>query len=104
MDLLYSRYSNPIELMSIYINNGQFGEFVENIIAMENKRRKEAFEKEEENKLWQAYIHRYSDKNFADWKKGLVENNKPQDLSMDDAQVSKTIEQARGILKKISPK
>ena len=103
MDLLYRRYASPMELMRIYIDNGRFGEFVENIIESENRRRKEAYEKEEDNKLWQAYNHSYSDKNFADWKKGLVENNKPQDLSMDDAQVSKTIEQARGILKRISP-
>ena len=103
MDLLFSGYASPLDLINTYIENGRFGEFVENIIESENKRRKEAFEKEEDNKLWQAYIHSYSDKNFADWKKGLVENNKPQDLSMDDAQVSKTIEQARGILKRISP-
>ena len=102
MDLLYSRYSNPMELMRNYIDNGRFGEFVENIVAMENKRRKESFEKEEENKLWQAYIHSYSNKNFADWKKSLVEK-KPQDLNMNDVQVSNTIEQARGILKRIFP-
>ena len=54
MDLLFSRYASPLDFMKLYINQGRFGEFVEGIIGLENKRRKENNEKENDDKLWQA--------------------------------------------------
>ena len=72
MDLLYSRYSNPMEFMRLYIDQGRFGEFVTEIITQENKRRKERAEKEDEERLWSAYIHSYSDKSFIEWKSELL--------------------------------
>lgn len=72
MDLLYSRYSNPMEFMRLYIEQGRFGEFVTEIITQENKRRKEQAEKEDDERLWSAYIHSYSDKSFSEWKSELL--------------------------------
>ena len=106
-DLLYSRYANPKELMRTYIKRGRFGEFVENIISAENKRRKEEAEKENEHKLWTMYIHSMSDKSFIDWKKGLIERskeNEPESYSMTNEQVEATIKDTKGILQRISPK
>ena len=76
MDLLYSRYASPKELMNTYIKRGRFGEFVTNIIRLENNRRKEQAEKDEEHKLWSMYIHSMSDKSFDDWKAGVFPQNK----------------------------
>ena len=33
MDLLYARYSNPMDLMGRYINQGRFGEFVHEFLT-----------------------------------------------------------------------
>ena len=105
MDLLFSRYASPLDFMKLYINQGQFGEFVEGIISLENKRRKEEKEKEDDDKLWQAYIRSMSEKSFSDWKNELSHGNneQPQTLSMTNERVADVKEQARGILKGFSP-
>ena len=105
MDLLYSRYSNPLELMSIYIEQGRFGEFVKNIIDMDIKRKKEADEKANDDRLWAAYIRSVSNKPFPEWKKEIVQNanKEPASLGMTDAQVEDAKAQAHDILKRFSP-
>ena len=105
MDLLYSRYSNPLELMSIYIEQGRFGEFVANIVEMDRKRKKEADEKAEDDRLWAAYIRSMSNKTFPEWKKEIEQNanKEPETLSMTDAQVEDAKAQAHDILKRTSP-
>ncbi len=104
MDLLYSRYSNPLEFMHLYIEQGRFGEFVEQIIELDNKRKKEEVDKENEEKLWQMYIHSMSDKSFIQWKDELI-NEQPQNqessLSMTDKQIEEQKNKARNILKKM---
>lgn len=72
MDLLFSRYASPFEFMRPYIEQGRFGEFVTEIITAENKRRKEQADKEDEEKLWTAYVHSYSDKTFNEWKADIL--------------------------------
>ena len=105
MDLLFSRYASPLDFMKLYINQGRFVEFVEGIIDLENKRKKEEQEKENDDKLWQAYIRSMSDKSFIDWKKELKEssNKQPETLSMTNERVADVKEKARGILKSFSP-
>jgi len=110
MDLLYSRYSNPIEFMNLYINQGRFGEFVESVFNFKKEREKEEAEKDEENKLWLMYIHSATDKSFIAWKNEIlhqsqstdVSANKPQKspgLSMTDEEVENQLNNARAILK-----
>lgn len=72
MDLLYSRYSSPFEFMRLYMEQGRFGEFVNEIIRQENQRRKEQVEETETQMLWTAYIHSGSDKSFVDWKSDIL--------------------------------
>ena len=105
MDLLFSRYASPLDFMKLYIDQGRFGEFVEGIINLENKRRKENNEKENDDKLWQAYIHSMSEKSFIDWKNELKQdsNKQPETLSMTNERVADVKDQARGILKNFSP-
>ena len=78
MDLLYSRYASPMDLVTLYLEQGRFGEFVENIIELENERKKAETEKEEEHKLWSMYIHSMSDKSFIDWKNELLKQPEEQ--------------------------
>ena len=105
MDLLYSRYTNPIEFMNLYINNGQFGEFVEKIIKKENQRKQEEAEKDNEQKLWTLYIHSMTDKSFNDWKNEKLSSNQQQSesLEMSEEQVENVKKHAREILKNFSP-
>lgn len=82
MDLLFQKYASPFDLMNTYINNGRFGEFVTEFIKIERKRKREQLEKEENNKLWEAYIHSFSDESFDDWKaKAVVKVTKPSGRS-----------------------
>lgn len=103
MDLLYSRYASPYEFMNLYIDQGRFGEFVAEIFGMDLKRKRKEEEKENDNRLWSAYISSMSDKSFDEWKKELKHKEKPVSYSMTNEQVQKVKEQAKGILKRISP-
>ena len=94
--------------MHTYIEQGRFGEFVENIVELENNRIREETEKENEDRLWQMYIHSYSEKSFIQWKDEVMNgqpqnketsNNNSHSLSMTDEQVQNQLNKARSILK-----
>lgn len=107
MDLLYSRYSSPLELMRLYINQERFGEFVHGILKMDQQRKQEEVEKENEQRLWEVYLRSITDKSFNDWKKEMAEisggaMSRPV-LSMSDKQVADAKDRARGILQRFSP-
>ena len=68
MDLLYHRYSSPMDLMARYINQRRFGTFVHDFLQGEYERRKEAAEKDNEWKLWMAYIQSGAEESFNDWR------------------------------------
>ena len=77
MDMLYARYSNPMDLVKRYINQGRFGTFVHGFLEMETERRKQETEKENDRRLWMAYVHSYimPKESFDDWKKEVFQNN-----------------------------
>lgn len=88
--MLYSRYSNPMDLLKRYINQRRFGAFVEGFLKAEYERRKQEAEKEDEMKMWIAYVHSYSDQSFNDWKEqifkkaGSTTNSGKSDADLDD--------------------
>lgn len=111
MDMLYQKYSNPLEFIKLYINQGSFGEFVAEIINLENKHKKEELEKENEEKLWQLYLHSMPDKSFDDWRSevlgqtqktigGDVRLSNPLSMSKEETESQK--QKARNILKTFS--
>jgi len=91
MGLMYSKYTSPLEFMNLYIEQGRFGEFVENILSAEYERRKEEAEKEDNRKLWELYLHSMSDKSFNDWKKDVVKapsnTGKKRDEDLTDSDI-----------------
>lgn len=88
----------------MYINNGRFGEFVTEILAMDVKRKEEEARKEDDNKLWTAYLlSGKKDQSFNEWKAGLTTKEEPVSYSMTAEQIEAEKQHARGILKKISP-
>ena len=92
-----------MEFMRLYIEQGRFGEFVTEILKMDSKRKQEAAKEKDDDRLWEAYIRSMSEKSFSEWKKDLFEQKQPENYSMTNEQVADVKEQARGILKKISP-
>ena len=90
MDMLYRAYSNPLDLMNMYINQGRFGKFVTGFLESEYERRKEASEKDFDWKLWMMYINSITDKSYGEWKDNVLKNtsektrkNKDDDLTDD---------------------
>lgn len=82
--------------MRLYIDNGRFGEFVFELISAENKRRQDQAQKAEEQKLWELYLHSFSDKSFIDWKAEVTKsapraNTGKKDADMTDEDVDKII-------------
>lgn len=98
MDMLYARYSNPMDLMNSYIRRGRFGAFVQNFMEQERERQKAEEEKDNDWRLWIMYIH--SDikevKSFNDWKADLLGGAKPAgrtggDHDLDDKSITAII-------------
>lgn len=104
---MYSKYTSPMDFMHLYIEQGRFGEFVTEILELERKRKEEVAQKEDEQKMWELYIHSMPDKSFIEWKKEVLSNQKqqqqPQTLIMSGEQVEAMKQKARGILKNFSP-
>lgn len=88
MDLLYSRYTNPMELMGIYMNQGRFGEFVTEVLNAESERKKEEFEKKQDWMLWIAYLLGMHEESFKEWKAGLLNPNNQNKEVRSDASLS----------------
>lgn len=103
MDLLYSRYSSPLELVRLYIDQGRFGELVTEILKMNAEQKREKAEKEDEQRLWELYLHSMSDQSFNDWKRNIKKHSSHKEvessLSMNNGQIAAVKDRARGILK-----
>lgn len=80
MDLLYSRYASPMDLLNLYLEQGRFGEFVDNILELENERKKKEEEKNTDNKLWAMFIHTYVPEGttFEAWKEEVLKQSAKQ--------------------------
>lgn len=105
MGLLYEKYASPNELINRMLKTGRLYDFVKHVV----KRKNEEAKKEEDNKLWLAYLSSNSSLTFAAWKNEIVHGSqvveqRPQQhqgisLSMSDAEVKTAYDNARSILK-----
>ena len=93
MDMLYRAYSNPLDLMNMYINQGRFGKFVTGFLESENEKRNAEAEKDYNWKLWMMYINSAAEVSFGEWKKEIEKNasdkkhkTKDDDLTNDGIQ------------------
>lgn len=86
--MLYARYSNPMDLVKMYINQRRFGAFVESFLKEEYERRKQEAEKANELKLWIAYVHSYSDKSYDEWKKQIFKSGSTTPTGKSDADLN----------------
>ena len=102
MDLLYTKYANPMDFIHLYIKQGRFGEFVSNILEIDYKRKQEEAEKENDRELWEFYLHKVYDKSFKDFKESL-RNSNSEVLGMTDKEVEETKQHVSDILKRFAP-
>lgn len=72
--MLYRAYSNPMDLMNRYINQGRFGKFVTGFLEAEYERRQEEAEKDYDWKLWMMFINTASDMSYGEWKESIQKN------------------------------
>jgi len=56
-----------MDLMNRYINQGRFGTFVEEFLALEIERRKAEAEQERKRKLWAMFVHSHTDETFEEF-------------------------------------
>lgn len=104
MDLLFSKYASPFEFMRPYIDNGRFGEFVNEILKAENTRRKEQAEKEADKSLWEFWLHNVTDMTFQEFKDSLRNKNKNKcEAPPEDEDVKQIVTESVDILKGFRP-
>jgi hypothetical protein len=77
-----------MDLMNRYINQRRFVAFVEGFLKEEYERRKQEAEKENEMKLWIAYVHSYSDKTYDEWKKQIFQTGSTTHSGKSDADLT----------------
>lgn len=102
--MLYQRYASPKELIQMHIDQGEFGEFVQGFLSAEAKRKQEAAEKENDQKLWELYLRVLPEKSFNDWKAEVTEETETKST----AQTGKrdddmTNEDVNAIIKRFFP-
>lgn len=102
--MLYRAYSNPMDLMGRFINQGRFDVFVSGFIKEEVERKQAEMEKENDRMLWAAYIHApleiQAKMNYAEWKAEVTGKKKAAPMGGNDATM--TEKEMENILKKLS--
>lgn len=69
MDMLYQKYSCPMDLMNTYINRGRFGTFVDEFLTLEYERMKAEAKKQQHRELFDMYIHSTFTGTFEEYEK-----------------------------------
>lgn len=92
MDLLFKRYASPFLLLDNYILSEMFYEFIINFMDLQN-----------EELIWDVWIHKIFDKTFDDFKESLlseaINNVKPT-----KKQLETTVKTSQQILDSFVPK
>ena len=91
MDLLYRRYANPLSFLSKMIYKGNFTKTITDI-----------WNEEQEEKMFEMYLHSFSDKSFDDYKKELLNQSKVE-KTMNEEIVKDTIKKSESILDNFIP-
>lgn len=86
MDLLFKRYASPFLFLDGLLELGKLEEGIKYLLEEEN-----------DEKLWQLYLHSNPSKSFNEWKKDINSNDKPKGLSSEE--VITQVEKSKDILK-----
>ena len=94
MDRLYQRYADPFSFINGMILSGRFREF---IASFWNARQDD----ENNDTLWQFYLHKVFEGSFEAFKEGLKNNSDHQHLS--EQTIETTIQNSMNILNHFNP-
>jgi ribosome maturation protein Sdo1 len=75
-DLLYQRYSNPLELLQQMFETGQLYDFIEELVQIRN-------EEMQEKSAWEFYLHKIHDMTFEEFMKKAAQPAEPETISKD---------------------
>ena len=87
MDLLFKRYASPFAYLDGLLATHSMLQGIKYLVNQED-----------EDKLWQLYLHSYQKQSFNDWKKQVLEvESNPHEVS--EAEMATIIKQSNDILK-----
>lgn len=90
MDLLYQRYADPFSFLSRAKNFSKTVKDIWNIA--------------QEEKIFEMYLHSYSEKTFDEYKEELLNSSKnKEDLIINDEEKKEIIKSSNNILNNFSP-
>ena len=94
MDLLFTRYADPIPFVDGMIQTGRFHEFVVNFLKTVNKEKEDQLD-------WEFFLHKVWEGSFRDFKEDIDTNKRNQ--AMSDQAMETTIKESMRILKNFNP-
>lgn len=93
MDLLFKRYANPFLLLDEMIASSRMLEFVDKVIKIRN-------EEQEDDTLWQFYLHKVFDKSYEAF---LRESGKTKPIQEEAVDFEATIKKSMNMLQDFKP-
>jgi hypothetical protein len=94
MDLLFKRYASPFLLLDSMLEVTGLIDFVEDFINSYN-------EEENEEILWEFYLHREFEKSYEEFKKSLVEASKSEKATKKEIETA--VKDSKSILENFHP-
>lgn len=92
MDLLYHRYSNPFSFLEKMKRKG-LANTIKNI-----------WNKEQEDRMFEMYLHSFSDKSFLEYKEEILnQNNNTENQNINDEEKTDIFKKSNDILKNFTP-
>lgn len=89
MDLLFEKIANPFVLIDELLSNGDFFDWVVEFVKKEN-----------EQQIWEMWLHKIFDKSFADFRNSVMQTQPNQ---MDNEQLETTVKNSKSILNGFIP-
>lgn len=89
MDMLYHRYACPFDYLDTLLELGEMPQGIREMLYQDN-----------DNKLWEMYLHSMPTKSFNEWKKSISKNQVGKALS--NAEMGSIINKSNNILKAFS--
>lgn len=86
MDLIFKRYSSPYLFLDELIINNMFSNFIDEFIETQNN-----------EMMWEFFLHKVYDKNFEEFKKGIINSE------VDEVDIEATVQKSFNILKNFVP-
>ena len=95
-DLLYQRYSNPLELLDLMIQSGRLEEFLHEMLHI----RKEEME---DKSLWEAWLHKIWDMEWSDYYASRNKKSSTTNAAPPKEKLTETVRTSEQILMNFCP-